>query len=353
MCVLLREKVTSGNSKISQISEWDRYFNYKKQGNKFIIKQIYDTPLVKEDKRANGNHTGKYIYKKYIELLLLNLLTNAKKRTNNCELIMTRKSLMFKLGMMNNNYFSDKKKMGLLKDKTKKYTMYDLRTFEFRANQILNRILQDALDRLVKSDIITCKEVFYITRILNNKQVTYLASASEEEQLRSIKYEARKELGLTDGNKNKYFDNPSLIYLCNKSNDYYEIISDKMYDKCNWDKVTKKIRITYKKSQVIESIDRAMVLLNRLELNSKIVDALNKNANTQYNNMMDKFNEAYSKLLDSILETSGNHNLTKDYLEVMIVPSYENVKVYKPKDTYVKSQQGLAEDLIRIEKLSV
>ena len=58
LCEVLEESVTAGNSKKSQIKEWERYFNYHKEGNKFIIDEIYDAPLKKTDKRMYGNNKG-------------------------------------------------------------------------------------------------------------------------------------------------------------------------------------------------------------------------------------------------------------------------------------------------------
>jgi hypothetical protein len=50
---------TGGNAKKAQIKEFERYFNYKKVGQKFIITEIYNEPLTKVDKRCEGNNKGK------------------------------------------------------------------------------------------------------------------------------------------------------------------------------------------------------------------------------------------------------------------------------------------------------
>lgn len=48
-CKLLNEDIKCSNSKDAQIKEWLRHFNYEKQGHKFIITEIYDTPKEKQD----------------------------------------------------------------------------------------------------------------------------------------------------------------------------------------------------------------------------------------------------------------------------------------------------------------
>lgn len=44
LCRLLNIKKKSGNSKILQLWDLKRYFDYYKENNKFIIKQIYKQP---------------------------------------------------------------------------------------------------------------------------------------------------------------------------------------------------------------------------------------------------------------------------------------------------------------------
>ena len=56
LCNYLGESIKGGNAKKSQIKEWERYFSYKKDGNKFIITEVFDTPQEKIDKRGGNNN---------------------------------------------------------------------------------------------------------------------------------------------------------------------------------------------------------------------------------------------------------------------------------------------------------
>lgn len=47
MCKILNEEVLEGNSKKSQIKEWNRYFDFTRDGQKYIINDIYDKELPK------------------------------------------------------------------------------------------------------------------------------------------------------------------------------------------------------------------------------------------------------------------------------------------------------------------
>lgn len=78
-CNLLNEDVFSGSSKRSQLKEWVRHFNYKKQGHKFIIVDIYDTPKEKQDLRKN-NGTFKHGKR---NTLLYSVWIHMKGRCNN------------------------------------------------------------------------------------------------------------------------------------------------------------------------------------------------------------------------------------------------------------------------------
>ena len=56
LCALLgAEFKQGGNSRTAQLKEFARYFDWEKSGQKFLITDIYDTPLPKEDGRLDGH----------------------------------------------------------------------------------------------------------------------------------------------------------------------------------------------------------------------------------------------------------------------------------------------------------
>lgn len=59
ICEILTEPINSGKSKQLQISNWNRYFSYDRDGNKFTITEIFKNPIKKEDKRCEGNNRVK------------------------------------------------------------------------------------------------------------------------------------------------------------------------------------------------------------------------------------------------------------------------------------------------------
>ena len=60
LCEILQQPVKAGKSRTLQLKDFKRYFDWEKSGQKFIITDVYDTPLPKDDKRKLGNNRGHY-----------------------------------------------------------------------------------------------------------------------------------------------------------------------------------------------------------------------------------------------------------------------------------------------------
>ena len=70
LCAYLNEPVKTGKSKQLQLADWKRYFEYKQEGHRFIITEVFDTP--KEKTKRTGNNTKNLnvmiAYLQYIEI---------------------------------------------------------------------------------------------------------------------------------------------------------------------------------------------------------------------------------------------------------------------------------------------
>jgi len=66
LCELLNLKVASGNSKMSQLKELERYFKYRKEGNKFIIEEIYTDILEKINARKDTKGNNRIEFPNFI-----------------------------------------------------------------------------------------------------------------------------------------------------------------------------------------------------------------------------------------------------------------------------------------------
>lgn len=56
LCAYLGEEPKKANSKVAQLKEWERYFSFRKEGQKIIITEVFDTPKNKVDNRGGNNN---------------------------------------------------------------------------------------------------------------------------------------------------------------------------------------------------------------------------------------------------------------------------------------------------------
>lgn len=146
MCQLLKESQCTGNARIAQLNRWSRYFHYEKEGNKFRILEVYNEPYPNDDARKYKEG----VYLKYIELLLIDLLSSVEMGSDEYKWIVSAPELYRALGMVDKKYSAfQKNKKGLLKilnsDDQYHISPYDIENFYRRSNSKLNSILTSAL----------------------------------------------------------------------------------------------------------------------------------------------------------------------------------------------------------------
>ena len=147
----------STNSKQAQYKEMDRYFKYHKEGNKFIIDEIYDIPLDKIDNRVfnKGGANNITEYTKYIENLILDLLVQGGNTKQGFGRVFLSKNQLFKeFNMINDNYVFCKRRipklskfMNINKETVEEW--YDLN------DDMLERNLNQALNSLENQSLIS------------------------------------------------------------------------------------------------------------------------------------------------------------------------------------------------------
>ncbi len=65
LCKLLNIEVKTGNSKIAQMKELERYYKFSKQGYKIIVDEVYTKPKPKIDDRVNNGQNFVKYYPQY------------------------------------------------------------------------------------------------------------------------------------------------------------------------------------------------------------------------------------------------------------------------------------------------
>ena len=340
MCILLQEKITGGTSRIAQHKEWERYFKFYKNGHKYIIEEVYEEIMSKKDDRKNGNNS---IYVKYIETIILHLLSVQIDQTMIC----TKKSLFTQLGMTSLKYI-DNSIRGLLV-KTYQFKQNDIDDFDSRASKILDRILFSALNNLQNRCLLNWRQELHIrAKNESGKTDEWVADDEEIRRFVELKYEVLQEMGISEGNENKY-DKLYDIYLYRKADKFYKLLDEKIKQECNWDGTHISYRIIYTKKNIINAIPRTEKQLqvlqdNQLEenkslLNDTIIIALNQNAKSHYDNLHNKFFDEYDQLC-----VNNGYNLVYDIMPIEL----NSVELYLPNSSYVETQEKIADKLVKI-----
>ena len=197
---------SGGNQKKAQLEELKRYYNYEKQGNKYIIKEKYDKPLLA---KVNGNS----ITMSDIRFILLSVLSNAD---NDGHYFATNKDLLRLCYIINNNYYS------ILNDKYR-YSPYIAHKYNLDESfidyvnntyDILKPTMINALDSMVKRKEILLGVGY---KIRQGDKIIFAVSGNSElgKELFRIQGCAMKKLGVEKysdlwgkqiSKKQKYFD---------------------------------------------------------------------------------------------------------------------------------------------------
>ena len=188
------EVKNGGTSKKAQLENFKRYFDYEKQGHKFVITEIKEAPT---EKKLQGKDAT---YGIELDALFKNsLLTDYR-----C----TYKYLYTKLlpivdSKNNEEFFEDN-----ASDLTLIYNCKDDSLIQDYRSKMLRTLTVDidrSLNRLAKNDIITCEDIIvgqYIqydkSIIANPNEVKYFVlSGSECNKVTKFEKEAREELNAT------------------------------------------------------------------------------------------------------------------------------------------------------------
>lgn len=305
LCALLGEKEHGGDSRKAQLKEFARYFEWEKSGQKFLITDIYDTPLPKED----GRNKGKYV--KCIEIVLLNYLSKQKGYT--CTL--SKKKWWELLGMINRKY--DNVSQEELLEINPVITKFEIRHYYQRCNKKLEEILFSALRSLSSRKLIDWEIETVIVTQNQEKQHYRVANEFEKKMiLRAERYVLHKIMHLE-----KMFN----VFAKQKQDEFYRLVNELLENSLDkdWQYYYKRVKIIYNHDQVVEAIPDLEAELRKLELNDKVVNALNEHAEENYRKNGEKL---FEKIVNEE-DISGE---------------------WKMPDTYVMAQKLLTDELIRL-----
>ena len=168
LCGTLEEPIKGGKSKQLQMKDFERYFEFHKEGNKIVIDKIFSEEREKidmrksdyiseTDKRHNGNNT---FYGEDIEKLLLLMMAST---TFEDELIFPMSIILNKISMVNSNYSIGRRNQERLSELLKIDEKY-VNEFYDTTHSNLRSTLESALNRLDRKSLLRWKTVRMICK---------------------------------------------------------------------------------------------------------------------------------------------------------------------------------------------
>ena len=276
LCQLLKMDSKGGNIKKANLKELERFCEYEKEGHKFIIKKVFESPKEREDKREH--------YVTLIETILLDFFI----RENQPSISITKNKLWETLGMVSSNYPKGERDyfIDFLKQdeeiKSKKWDIYQWHIDKAYLNsrKKLNAITKSALKSLEDRKLIEKIDPVIVAQ--KGYQKIENLSDEEIEQILACERRALEDLG---------FDNVNDLFqtalFTNKKNEtirkYFDLRNKYLKEDLEFDFVYRVYKIICNRSYLKKALDKNIkVLQKKQQLNDKIIKYLDNQAQNDF-----------------------------------------------------------------------
>lgn len=305
LCECLGENVRTGQSKILQVKNWNRYFEFTRNKSSIIISKIYDNPIKKDIFTKHSK------YAQDIADILIYLL-----KQNDNHLLNFKKELMCSLGLVNENFKQDKRKCNLNLEINNSYK-YHYSQMHYQIHSLIGgSVLNTTLKSLEEKNIIVVKN-FYMIFKNNQSKVGRIANEIETNNINTtikdtlLKFECKNERD---------------IYLKGKSiiREYSKLINEKFINNYGYYNVLKLLDIV-----LVEQGDYNNVKIKNDNEYLKIKNELNVN-------ILNKIKKSNKRKFDKQKELKFDNSYE----------GQENIFMFK--DNYVEIQNKLADYYIII-----
>lgn len=214
MCLLLEEEKKTGYSKIAQHKEWERHFSFGKDGHKYIIKEIFETPVPRGFRPDD-------IYTKDVNTILKYMLSDNNRYSNSyigdARQYFTMKNLLVLCGFTNERWSKI--------DNIEEYAEDNQISYK-KAKYLYNRLYQNVyrncvrnlnrcLERLEKRGYIKTREVLRVNITPDNKFNKRDAELREETIYETVSNSLKTEMNI------------KMLNIYNW-NDYYEKLNARL-----------------------------------------------------------------------------------------------------------------------------
>lgn len=316
ICEVMGWKVSAGNTKKAQIKDLDRYCNYEKQGNKFVITEIFKEPKPKEGNKGNN------IYGEYLQQLILHELSKRPINKDGFSIYLSKNALYMQLHLINKNYNIARNSI----DKFSRYmetpvsTCYDF--FNNTSGKLIGNV-ERCLNKLQSKCLIHWE---YRMGVKLNSGTNRLATDVEIRNILEI-----EEYILSEMKQESKRD----IFLSGKWNEFNKKV-------CSLLKETTEIQYYYKMFYIITTNKFRKMLLNEddLEMVQNEVNAI----------MIDSTIKTATKHREKLVERYTYNSFKKG--EYLCTPDYESHKVAL-REQYISDTKKIANKLIEWDVLDL
>ena len=185
LCEHLGEQPKTGKSKQLQLKDWERYFTYHKNGNKFVIDEVFSQAKEKIDGRKNNKGGNNNVYAEELDRIVLSCIGDGDWTLNeiftNCIPILTNK-------------YQDFLKCGYeLYAKNNDILVGLVMVYSQKLRGILERAITSSLERLKKQGKIEYEKGI-IANIIVDK---IMLNKEQEKELKNAEQLAYDEMGIT------------------------------------------------------------------------------------------------------------------------------------------------------------
>ena len=313
LCKVLECDEKKGKSRTLHIKDFDRYFRYTREGNAYIIDEVYSEPKEKTSNKRNS------IFRDITKLLIMDKLAE-----KGGSLTVSRSHLIEDLGLANSNYNGCKG----VQYKLSKYLDMDVQiVYDFynSSNANYRNIIEGSLNALVDERRI----VYHIVTMVKEMGLYTYRKATEDEIQTILNVEGNMltKLGyksISDISNTKDW-NP----FKRKVKDILQAMTGIEYYYSAYDIIIHEERIQKGRVELLELIlERSKKNDYRLELNNLVIDNINKNAKRRHehahNANKEAVREVRSKMefpseinkLSNVLSKLGKEDITGEVYKI-------------------------------------
>jgi len=349
MCSILGEKEKKGKSRLLQIANWERYFKWHKDGQKFIIDEVFEMPIEKIDNRGKTeNNKAKYLTN--IEKLILNLLVQGGSLGYG-KIFLSKSKILKELKMINDNYSFCKLRLPKLSefmniDKEVIQEWYDSTSRMLESNLDISLKNLESQSLIFWSKEITIAKAIPVAEINKPKVLKTKITDQYDEEIINYDYFATNKVVLqyregTDNEKRfilytekevlkeMNFNNKSQVIACGKWQDFIENVNNILLDKLN-------IAFYYKSYKIIFNIEH--ILEETIEINDFKLDKIDQSIEKG------KLNRDIIERIE--INTNNRHERAKKVMsKILGKPKNTNI-IFRSKDNYIDDNNKLNDNLI-------